>query len=193
MSATPVNPPTYLPPPAWRMIPMIDRRDLADRADFAVESSFAYARRVMNDPNPSEPNLVLSFFLHGLEQLERDWNDALKKSGASLTLSGVFSHQTPKVVPLFTDSYAEAEAKQRLGTSQNVTCELGDLLVVVIHDGCAAGSGMAWMLQAKKGFGDGTDALQRTLYEGADHFEYRRSTPKLNGQQRILPAQESLA
>ena len=49
------------------------------------------------------------------------------------------------------------------------------------------------MLQAKKGFGNDTDALQRTLYEHADHFEYRRSTPKLNGQQRMLPGKESLA
>lgn len=84
-------------------------------------------------------------------------------------------------------------AEQALGVLSNKTCELGDLLFVVIHDGCEAGSGLAWLLQAKKGFSTGADPLQRSLYEYADRFKYERSTPALNGQLRNLPAKESIA
>jgi len=85
---------------------------MAARADVAVRNSIDYACRVLSNPDPAEPDLVLSFFLHGLEQLESDWNAHLSSWGLSVKLSGVFSHQTPKVEPQPLASSKQAAARR---------------------------------------------------------------------------------
>jgi hypothetical protein len=161
------------------------RFDLAARSDRAVRNSTDYACRILANHSPTEPDLVLSFFLHGLEQIESDWNARLSSWNLSVKLSGVFSHQTPKVEPQSMPGRTQAPVSG--------TCELGDLMVVVIHDGMPGGTGNALMFQAKKEFYHSADPLQRFLYEQAEEFIYKRATAALNGQRRDMRPKEDLA
>ena len=171
------------------------RFDPAARADRAVRNSIDYACRILANPDPTEPDLVLSFFLHGIEQLESDWNTWLSPWGLSVKMSGAFFHGTPKVEPQPLTPAKQAAAEARCGclTPVSGTCELGDLMVIVIHDEMPVGRGNAIMFQAKKGFYGSADPLQRFLYEHADEFIYQRATPALNGQLRDMRPKEDLA
>lgn len=143
--------------------------------------------------NPNEPDLVRDFFLYGLEEIEDEWNAVLATYHLSLRISGVFSHQTPKVEPIIRgDRYKEAIRRKGIGIPVTKICELGDLLFIVLHADGTAGCGNAFMLQAKKGFPASSDSLQRILYEHANQFEYKRSTAALNGGKRFLTPKDDM-
>jgi hypothetical protein len=145
---------------------------MAARVDLAVESSFERIRRRIHGGNPTEPDRVLSFFLNGLEEIENGWNAVLAPYGARTSVSGIFVHSTPKVVPVYSSPSLESEAQRCFPVNRTGFCELGDLLVIVTHAGAAPGSGVAILFQAKDGFPEKGDDMQRRLYEVADKFTY---------------------
>lgn len=177
---------SYACPNDWKKVRIVDQFDMALRADLATERSFAEARRRLGSSNPTEPELVLSFFIHALQEIEDEWNSVLSTYPLHLKISGVFAHQTPKVLPLGSAAASDARKRGFIPKLGKRFCELGDLLFIVSHQGSKKGTGNAMMLQAKKGFQSSSDPLQRTLYEHSPKFEYRLSTPALNGQKRIL-------
>jgi hypothetical protein len=182
---------SYSCPNEWKKVNLAARWDMALRADSAVVRSFILAQRHLKQQDPSEPDLVRSFFVHGLQDMEDEWNAVLSAFQLRLTISGVFAHQTPKVKPILSDKRRRI-ALSRPGMVQPRTaiCELGDLLFIVMHEGSTTGCGNAMLLQAKKGFGPGSDSLQRLLYEHSLQFEYKKSRLELNGKKRSLAPKE---
>ncbi len=177
---------SYACPNDWKKVRVVDQFDMALRADLATERAFAEARRRLGNLNPTEPELVLSFFVHALQEIEDEWNAVLSSYPLHLKISGIFSHQTPKVLPLGSTATSDARKRGFIPKPGKRFCELGDLLFIVSHQGSKKGAGNAMMLQAKKGFHSSSDPLQRTLYEHSPRFKYRSSTPALNGQDRTL-------
>lgn len=163
-------------PASWNRIPTQVRADMAARVDLAVERSFERIRRRIRGGNPTEPDRVLSFFLNGLEEIENGWNAILAPFGARTSISGIFVHSTPKVIPGYSSQTQKARAERRFPATTTGYCELGDLLVIVTHADSAPGSGVAIMFQAKDGFPEQGDDMQRRLYEEADEFAYTSKT-----------------
>ena len=111
-----------------------------------------------------EPDKVLSFFIYGLELIENEFNRLLQGRGIRVSISGIFTHQTPMV-----DLASLPAGKRR--------CELADLFVLATYGQQLApygGLGNALFLQAKNDFDHGADPIQRKLYEVEPGFEYGR-------------------
>lgn len=162
-------------PDSWNRIPIHTRVDMAARVDLAVENAFERIQRLVGG-KPTEPDRVLSFFLNGLEEIENGWNAILAPFGARTSISGIFVHSTPKVVPGYSSQSQKARAESRFPATTTGYCELGDLLVIATHADAAPGSGVAIMFQAKDGFPEQGDDMQRRLYEEADQFTYTSRT-----------------
>lgn len=177
-------------PESWSRIPFVTRRELAHRVDLAVEHSFQKIRRRIKDGNPTEPDRILSFFLNGLEEIEDNWNPLLALHGVQVSVSGIFIHSTPKVIPTYSSSDQQKRAETRFSTANSRSCELGDLLVIVTHEGGDVGAGNAIIFQAKDGFPEHGDAMQRRLYEEAGGFSYT-SQRSFGRASRLLPAKDS--
>ncbi len=176
-------------PDAWNRIPIQKRMDMAFRVDLAVVNSFRDISRKVGG-NPTEPDRVLSFFFHGLEEIERGWNSILRHHRLKTSLSGIFIHSTPKVIPIFDTPSSQSRADSRLSNPRTQSCELGDLLVIVTNEGNEPGTGAAILFQAKDGFPEHGDTMQRRLYEEADGFNY--TSQSLFGKaHRNLPAKDS--
>lgn len=62
-----------------------------------------------------EPDFVALLVVHGVPELEKRWRRILKPYGISVSVTGVYTHQSPKVC------------------FQGNTCEIGDLLVCHFH------------------------------------------------------------
>lgn len=124
-----------------------------------VNKSHANAWRRAGAKVPDEPALVSSFLsrdmYRGLRKILKTW-----RGGLPITVTGIFTHQTPKV---------------RL-TTQKQSTEIADLMLVHQHLSVAGGSvvstrGNALLLQAKRtgtpatgSVASGTAALQFELY-----------------------------
>ena len=65
----PLDTMSYSCPNDWKRVQVADRFDMALRADVATELAFAEARRQTGSTNPTEPDLVRSFFVHALEEI----------------------------------------------------------------------------------------------------------------------------
>jgi len=176
-------------PDAWNRIPVQKRMDMAFRVDLAVENAFRSISRKVGG-NPTEPDRVLSFFLHGLEEIERGWNSILRHHRLKTSLSGIFIHSTPKVVPRFDSHSSRSRADSRFPPPPARSCELGDLLVIVTNEDYNPGTGTAILLQAKDGFRDQSNAQQRRLYEEADGFNYT-SQSTFGKARRAFPDKDS--
>lgn len=175
-------------PDSWNRIPIHIRFDMAARVDVAVGNAFERIRRLVGI-NPTEPDRVLSFFLNGLEEIENGWNAILAPFGARTSVSGIFVHSTPKVIPGYSSPSLESRAETRFPSPTTRYCELGDLLVIVTHRDGAPGTGYAVMFQAKDGFPEHGDDMQRRLYEEADQFTYTSRT--FDRARRELPPKDS--
>lgn len=176
-------------PEPWNRVPTHKRIDMALRVDVAVENAFRTVSRRVGG-RPTEPDRVLSFFLHSLEEIERGWNSILRHNRLKVSISGIFVHSTPKVKPSYGTSESEGRAKLILPAPRTRYCELGDLLVIVTNESYGPGTGAAVLFQAKDGFPQQSDALQRRLYEEADGFNYF-SESLFGKAHRNLPAKDS--
>lgn len=122
-----------------------------------------------------EVDKLVYFFLEGLPLIEDQFNRILREHNVHATLSGIFCHQAPKVIPTPTQS--------GLGNS----CELGDILFLVTYGKRLYGSflGNAMLVQAKLDANSVEGTLQEYLYRQANGFSYFRAGT-LSGQSRHL-------
>jgi len=168
---------SYQIPSGIREAIMAEAGPLTQAVDTAAHLSFLRADTDCN-MRPGEVDKVLSFFIVGLEFMEEEFNRRLHPRGVNVSISGIFTHQTPKV-DLTTTAYRGKE------------CELADLCVLATYGQPLArdGLGNAMLLQAKTRFHQGADPVQRALYE--DEIEFLYSSPgclaQLNHNLRQLP------
>jgi hypothetical protein len=129
--------------------------------DEAVRLSFRTADLECRD-NPGEVDKVLSFFIEGLDLIENEFNRLLHPRRVHLSVSGIFTHQTPKV---------ELLTVPRFGGRR---CELADLCLLVTYGAPLErrGLGNALLLQAKNDFESDLDEVQCALYEEEIRFRY---------------------
>lgn len=123
-----------------------------------------------------EVEKLVYFYTEGLPQLEGALNAILKRHQVVVTISGIFCHQTPKVI---------STAPVR----QSHACELADIAFIAAYDKMVGwdrtGLGNALLVQCKEIYSPGSDVYQEYLYQQATAFEYVR-TKQLNGQTRNL-------
>jgi hypothetical protein len=149
-----------LPLKIWNAI-NAEATTLADDADNAVRLSFRTADHDCRE-KPGEVDKVLSFFIQGLDVIERQFNRRLNPHKVRVTISGIFTHQTPKVTQITSRCAGQ-------------TCELADLCILVTYGTKLerGGLGTATLLQAKNNFFEGADEVQRSLYEEESQFRYK--------------------
>jgi hypothetical protein len=150
---------------------------LSHAIDLAVTHSFRAADNQCNQ-RPGEVDKVLSFFIEGLEFLENEANRILLPRGVAVSISAIFTHQTPKV---------ELTTTQYVGRN----CELADLCLLATYGqqlpfNCI-GNGV--FFQAKNNFQRGSDPVQCALYEEETRVIYHRpgDLSGLNPNHRTLP------
>jgi hypothetical protein len=126
-----------------------------------------------------EVEKLIYFFMEGLPILETGLNRLLKPYRVNVVVSGIFCHQTPKVISI----------SPRASTA---SCELGDIALLTIYEDMPAnmGLGNALLLQAKEHFHAGAAPDQELLYETTDIFKYASPKP-LTSQTRSLAAAQS--
>lgn len=110
-----------------------------------------------------EPAYVASFVLYGVPKLAAEWAAPLDAIKVGLRITGVFCHQSPKVV------------MNRTAWADGGECELGDLLVVHDHrrPGDKAPLRRAVLVQAKMPYATGhidANPRQSFLYESWPTF-----------------------
>jgi hypothetical protein len=151
--------------------------ELSHAIDLTVTHSFRAADTQCRH-SPGEVDKVLSFFIEGLEFLEDEANRILHPRGVALSISAIFTHQTPKV---------ELTTTQHVGSR----CELADLCMLATYgqELPRNGLGNGVMLQAKENFQRASDPVQRALYEEEVRFRYSGPADlrDLNPNHRNLP------
>jgi len=162
-------------PPANVLAPLLfERHQLINALAGAINQTFRAADVGCANP-PGEVDRLVYFFAEGLPLIEEQFNLILEPHHIRVNLSGIFCHQTPRVVP------------QNQPGGATKACELGDILFVTTYGrrlfGHIAGNGM--LVQAKQQIQSVRGSLQEFLYERADGFEYQ-SPGILAGQQRNL-------
>jgi hypothetical protein len=169
---------SYQIPKPIRTAIMAEAGPLAHVVDNAINQSFRTAWLKCGH-RPGEVDLVLSFFIEGLDFLEEEFNRLLKPRGVAVCISGIFTHQTP-MVELTTTEFAGRR------------CELSDLCVLTTYGQPLAtrGLGNAMLLQAKMEvrYG-GLDEIQQALYADETRFDYHSpgALRTLNPRRRVLP------
>jgi hypothetical protein len=129
---------------------------------------------------PREPELIAALFLWALPNISRKWSAILEPAEMHVRLLGRFCHGGP---------FARYDGMRK------EKCELGDLLIVHIHDDSA---GHEWnnalLLQAKMvkryphAIRGQRDLDQFQLLDRWPLFRYVKSGPELNGQVRdVVP------
>lgn len=163
-------------PPVRYLSPLVFERDqLVHAVRQTIAHTFAAADAGCVG-KPGEVDRLVYFFLEGLPLIEEQFNRILYQYSIRATLSGIFCHQTPKVVP-------DPHPTKGSGAS----CELGDMLFLVTYGRRLYGDflGNALLVQAKEDSVSIRGSLQEFLYQSADGFTYRN--PKLLvGQSRTL-------
>lgn len=145
-----------------------EHSNLAQIVDNAVLVSFNRAALECRGED-GEVDKVLSFFLHGLELIETEFNRVLIPRGIEVSIAGVFTHQTPMV------EFPHSNPQHR--------CELADVCILASYNeplGPDGGLGNSILLQAKNDFDEDASADQRELYEQAAHFDYYRPAALVN-------------
>jgi hypothetical protein len=149
---------------------------LTEAIDFAVEQSFRTADLECRG-SAGEADKVLSFFIDGLELIEHEFNRRLNSRRVFVSISAIFTHQTPMV---------ELTTVQR-----GRRCELADLVMLATYErpNGLRGRGNGLFLQAKNNFDHDSSPVQRTLYEQETQFRYYRpaSLAGLPSRDRSLP------
>ena len=136
------------------MIPAHLTSALAMAADRAINSALRSGATAVGQKMPTgEVGFVAAFVLGAVPMIASAWKPILKPAGYSLSLMGVFTHQTPRAS--FVDSVGVP-----------CQCELADLLVVV-DDLTSGAQGQRWatLIQAKMAKPSGGQSLttQRDL------------------------------
>ena len=160
-------------PPQHILTQILLRKDrLTQAIRTAIDYNFTAAERGCVG-NPGEVDRLVYFFLEGLPVIESQFNGILDGSGVRATLSGIFCHQTPRVMPV------PASATTPLG------CELGDILFLVTYGDRLYGRylGNAFLVQAKEDASTVDGTTQAHLYEKAAAYTYS-SPPSLAPQSR---------
>ena len=150
----------------------------------SVQRSFQSAQGLSVIP-AGEVDLVLSWFIYGLEDIQLSFNTVLRPHGMEVDIAGIFAHQTPVV-----DFPRRGPKAGR--------CELADLCVMVTYDqplDRLDALGNAVLLQAKMDFDSSTLTPQRDLYEQRTAYRYYRSQALTSRapKGRTLPKKRSLA
>lgn len=161
-------------PPVNILSPILLERD---RLTYAIAQTIDHTFHAADTGcvgNAGEVDRLVYFFLDGLPLIEDQFNRILTVHGVRATLSGIFCHQTPKVVPDY-------------NSSRFNSCELGDILFLVTYGRRLYGTiiGNAFLVQAKEDINTLHGSIQEYLYESAG--EYRYTSPRsLAGKDREL-------
>ncbi len=162
-------------PPQAILTEILLRRDRLMRAiRTGIDYTFTAAEHGCKGP-PGEVDRLVYFFLEGLSAIEGQFNGILNGSGVRATLSGIFCHQTPRVVP------------DPASPTTPPGCELGDILFLATYGSRLYGRylGNALLVQAKENASSVDGTTQSHLYEVATAFDY--TTPdSLANQSRSL-------
>lgn len=145
---------------------------LQDEIRHYLNLCHGYAWSKAHPAKPDEPALVSAFLAEEMYEGLRDILRRHVSSSTKLLVRGIFTHQTPKVLPK--------------GKTQSV--EIGDLMIVHQHIPIASSkgvSGRAMLFQAKRArttrtgsLAKGTEAIQFGLYQ---------SWPEFTGETRLAP------
>ncbi len=111
---------TIQPPPRIAHALSYRKHAIEEAISTAVDLSFK-AAEVGTQSSPEEPDFIAYFYLDGLQRLETSLNQLMEGHQVKVTLSGIFCHQTPKVLP------------ERSGQPKSRSCELGDLLLATLY------------------------------------------------------------
>jgi hypothetical protein len=162
-------------PPANLLGPLLLERD---RLIYAVSQAINLAFRAADvgcTAPPGEVDRLVYFFAEGLPVIEDQFNLILEPHGVRAALSGIFCHQTPRVVP------------ENQPGGRGHACELGDILFVTTYGRPLYKSilGNGLLVQAKEHIATVRGSLQEFLYEKAEAFKYQ-SPGRLAEQRRDL-------
>ncbi len=147
-------------------VPMSARRGLVIDASYTLVECIIDTWNRMSS-TPQEPDFVADIVLQGTPKLEQRWRKRLNGSGLSISVGGVFCHQSPKV------KYS--------GMRQRSSCEIGDLLWIHSHSfGGKVVRRNALLYQAKKSASQSLNINpnddQLRLYMQWPDFTYVRSS-----------------
>ncbi len=141
----------------------------------------AFQVAIQSNGKAGEIQMLSAFFYNGLPALQRRLNRVLNDSGVSVTICGIFCHQTPVVK--YTPS----------GSSKG--CELSDVTFITTYGNqlLHRGLGNAMMVQAKLNRSDILKhRVQTALYEHGLRFHYT-ATKTYGSDERNLPRKDSPA
>ena len=126
---------------------------------------------------PQEPDFVGGLVLESTPLFYSALKSILRPHGISISVSGVFCHQTPQVA---------------FDPPQKTGCELGDILFVYVHTPKVGASRRNALLCQAKASAKQTyrlvsaDKVQLRLYTDWPDFVYQRSSCHLTGQKRSV-------
>jgi hypothetical protein len=152
---------------------LVERQRMTHALAQTIHNTFA-AAEVGCVGDAGEVDRLVYFFAEGLPVIEAQFNRILTPHGITATLSGIFCHQTPQVMPEPRDPSDKG-------------CELGDIMFLATYGRRLYGNivGNALLVQAKENAYEVDGTVQEHLYARANAFEYTRPGA-LARQQRFL-------
>lgn len=165
----------YLPPEPIASALIRNKRQIGSVIADAVDYSFRAAFHELHT-RVGEVEKLIYFFMDGLPVIENGVNRLLKNDGVTVTISGIFCHQTPKVKSI--SPYAAPES-----------CELGDIAFLATYGDLTGSANNDWgnalLMQAKDNYHKNCSHWQEKLYEECRTFKYLSPDP-LAGNDRDL-------